>query len=144
MTRRNYLNNIVIFIIFFTITSFLLGVGPFKTQEETPPSVSYQNEANSTQQAQSVDEESIKPTQSADEKLSKAIDNDLFWMQIVGKVIGIICIMIGLYMFIKSGSDVGREKTIHAACFIAAGSVCWIISILLNCLQDISPTFSAL
>lgn len=144
MMEHNFADGIVTFIVIFTITSFLLGVGPFKTREETPPSVSYQNEASSTQHAQPADEESAHPTQSADEELSKAIDNYLFWMKIVGKVIGIICIMIGLYMFIKSGSDVGREKTIHAACFIAAGSVCWIISILLNCLQDISPTFSAL
>lgn len=134
MTRRNYLNNIVIFIIFFTITSFLLGVGPFKTQEETPPSVSYQNEANSTQRAQSVDEESIKPTQSADEKLSKAIDNFLFWGKIVAKVGGIICIIIGLYMFIKSGSDFGRKRAVLAACLIIVGAVGLNISILLNIL----------
>lgn len=139
MMEHNFADGIVTFIVIFMITSFLLGVGPFRAREETSPSVSYQNEASSTQQAQPADEESIKPTQSSDEEF----DWSLFWAEIVGKVIGIICVMIGLYMFIKSGSDFGRERAIHAACLIAAGSVCWIISILLNYLQDIPSTFSA-
>lgn len=134
MTRRNYLNNIVVFIIFFTITSFLLGVGPFKTREETPPSVSYQNEANSTQHAQPADEEPIHPTQSADEELSKAIDTYLFWAKIVGKVGGIFCVTIGLYTLISSITDFDRKRAVLAACLIAIGSVGLNITVLLNIL----------
>lgn len=133
MMEHNFADGIVIFIVFFTITSCLLGVGPFRTREETHPSVSYQNEASSTQHAQPADEE-IHPTQSADEELSKAIDTYLFWAKIIGKVGGIFCVTIGLYTLISSITDFDRKRAVLAACLIAIGSVGLNITVLLNIL----------
>ena len=64
MMEHSFADGIVTFIVFFTITSCLLGVGPFRTREETPPpSVTRTKQARHSRHSQQMKSQLIQLNQ---------------------------------------------------------------------------------
>lgn len=130
--KHNFADGIVTFIVFFTITSLLLGVGPFGTQEQVSPSVSYQEKA---EPAEAAEENPTQQAQPAEKGLSEKIGTLLTIGKIVGEINGSIFLLAGVLMCVTSG-PYGIGITIR---LMSTAALCWMVVLICTLLERTFP-----